>query len=71
LVINFAIEVAYSGFPLNDERLRAYVNEICRRRHGSKFPAEGVGKIWVDRFIERHHDRLHKYMSRPLDRKRG
>ena len=73
LVVQFAIECAHIGFPLTSDHLRAHCNEIARRQHGDKFPAEGVasGKNWVDRFVERNHTKLHKYLSRPIDATRA
>ncbi|KIK33713.1 hypothetical protein CY34DRAFT_18196 [Suillus luteus UH-Slu-Lm8-n1] len=36
-----------------------------------KFPAEGVGKNWTDRFVEKHMDELGRFWTRSLDTTRG
>ncbi|KII85726.1 hypothetical protein PLICRDRAFT_145598, partial [Plicaturopsis crispa FD-325 SS-3] len=59
------------GFPLSHRRLKEHVDEICRARLGSKFPATGVGKNWTHRFAEKHSERIRVSWSRPLDSKRG
>ncbi len=70
LVINFALESAERGFPLTPRSLEEHVNTIARARHAD-FPEGGVGENWTDRFIARHHDRLHVYLSRKIDSKRA
>ncbi|KAE9403380.1 hypothetical protein BT96DRAFT_753483, partial [Gymnopus androsaceus JB14] len=57
-VINYALELASWGHPLDHRRLKEHVDEICRSRLGSKFPEKGVGKRWTYRFVARHSDCL-------------
>jgi hypothetical protein len=71
VIIGYAIEVASRGFPLSHARLREHVNEICDARLGDKFPAQGVGRRWTSRFVEKHADRLTMYWAHPLDNTRG
>ncbi|KAJ7438903.1 hypothetical protein B0H11DRAFT_1824888, partial [Mycena galericulata] len=71
IVIAYAVEVASRGFPLSHLRLKECVDEICRGRLGSEFPAGGVGEKWTQRFCEKHSDRLETYWTAPLDNKRG
>lgn len=71
VVIDFTIEMGHRGFPLSHRRLKEHVDLICRARHGSKFPAIGVGINWTYRFSKRHSTRLKITRSRPLEDKRG
>ena len=71
IVIDFIIEMAHRGFPLSHQRLKEHVDLICRARHGSNFPATGVGINWTYRFSKRHSARLKLAGSRPLEDKRG
>ena len=66
-VVDYAVEVATRGFPLDHHRLAEHVNEICRARLGAAFPKEGVGKNWTHCFVLKHLDNLKTYWSRPLD----
>jgi hypothetical protein len=50
---------------------RTDVDLICRARHGSKFPATGVGMNWTYRFSKRHSTHLKLASSRPLEDKWG
>jgi hypothetical protein len=68
LVVDYCLELARSGFPLSHRRLRECVDKI---KCAEEPDFEGVGENWVDRFIERHWDRLHTYWSSPLDSVRG
>lgn len=70
-VINYAVEVAARGFPLNHNRLKEHVDEILCARLGNKFPKNGVGPGWTGLFIQRHSARLTRYWSAPLDNIRG
>ncbi|KAJ7683502.1 hypothetical protein B0H14DRAFT_2244635, partial [Mycena olivaceomarginata] len=70
-VIAFAKDVANHGFPLNHQRLKEAVDEICRVRLGDRFPAGGVGKNWTGRFMEKYYDELWMYWSHSPDSKRG
>ncbi|KAJ7593196.1 hypothetical protein C8J56DRAFT_720203, partial [Mycena floridula] len=54
IIINYSIEMASRNFPLNHERLKRIVDQICRARLGDEFPEAGVGKNWTDRFVEKH-----------------
>jgi hypothetical protein len=65
------VETGSMGFGLDHRRLKEHVDEICRARHGLKFPPTGVGKQWTHRFMEKHSDRLHAYKARPLENIRG
>jgi len=71
VVIEYATDMAACGFPLTHKLLKEHVDEICHSRLGDKFPAEGVGKKWTTRFLEKHSDHLSTYTSRPLKDVRG
>jgi hypothetical protein len=70
-VIEYAIEIAARGFPLTHKLFKEHVDEICHVRLGDKFPSEGVGKNWTDRFVEKYSDRLKTYTARPLEEVRS
>ncbi|CAA7270386.1 unnamed protein product [Cyclocybe aegerita] len=63
-VVNYLIETAAQGFGLSHRRLKEHVIELCRAHYGTSFP--GLGKHWSHRFVERHHEHLHVYRTRPL-----
>ena len=71
VIVLFAMEMAERGFPLSPRRLREHAEQILRRRMGSLFPENGLGKDWTTRFITRHYDRLGGYWSTPLDKSRA
>ncbi|KAJ7848358.1 hypothetical protein B0H14DRAFT_2187115, partial [Mycena olivaceomarginata] len=70
-VISYAVEVTNRGFPLTHRRLKEVVDGICSVRLGDKFPSAGVGKKWMGRFVEKHHDHLWTYWSHSLDNRCG
>jgi hypothetical protein len=47
VVINYTLELAEMGHPLDHRCLKEHVDEICRAQYGPKFPALGVGKQWT------------------------
>ncbi|TFK82752.1 hypothetical protein K466DRAFT_471634, partial [Polyporus arcularius HHB13444] len=57
-VVDFTIDTALRGFPLNHKRLKQHVDSICRAKYGSIFLEDGVGKEWTQRFVDRHSERL-------------
>lgn len=69
-VIAYAIELGARGFPLSHRRLKEHVDEVCHAHYGDKFPEEGVGKNWTDRFVSSHHQ-LSTYWAKSLDNARG
>lgn len=71
IVVDFAIEMAWRGFPLSHGRLKDHVDLMAAARLGRAFPEEGIGRRWTTRFITRHSDELKVVPSRPLEDKRG
>ena len=71
IVIEYIGELGNRGFPLSHRRLREHVNEILRTRLGDAFPADGVGKQWTHRFVEKHSSKIKMSWSAPLESKRG
>lgn len=69
-VIKFAEELAERGIPLTHKTLEEHVNFILTMRLG-KTGFRGVGKNWVDRFLEKHSDRLKTFLASPLERSRA
>ncbi|KAF9522927.1 hypothetical protein CPB83DRAFT_776285 [Crepidotus variabilis] len=56
IVVDFAIEMAWRGFPLSHGRLKDHVDLMAAARLGRAFPEEGIGRCWTTRFITRHSD---------------
>ncbi|KZP14785.1 hypothetical protein FIBSPDRAFT_692831, partial [Athelia psychrophila] len=54
VVVEFLREMGDRGFPLNHRRVKEHVDEILHARLGKECPAEGVGRKWTSRFVERH-----------------
>ncbi|KAF8174026.1 hypothetical protein K438DRAFT_1525755, partial [Mycena galopus ATCC 62051] len=71
MVIDYAVELASRGFPLNHDRLKTCVDDICCARLGDQFPESGVGVNWTQRFVEKHSVRLQAFWGKPMDNKRG
>ncbi len=71
IIVDFAIDCALRGFPLNHHRLKEHVDAVCRARGVIDFPGDGVGHEWTYRFVERHSERLKPYWSRSLDTSRA
>lgn len=71
IIVAFSIEIGARGFPLSHRRLKEHVDRIARARLGDKFPANGVGKNWTNRFMLRVRDRLKTADSRSLEEKCG
>jgi hypothetical protein len=68
-IVDYAIRLAEIGWPPSLQRIKEHAEEICRGHHGEGF--EGLGKNWVNQFVERHQSRLKPYWSRPLDHSRA
>jgi len=66
-VIDYAAEIAKWGHGLSHRRLKEHVDEILHARLRSKFPETSVSAQWTYHFMEKHSDRLHLYVARPLD----
>ncbi|KIJ18804.1 hypothetical protein PAXINDRAFT_71306, partial [Paxillus involutus ATCC 200175] len=66
-MVAFCLDLAAQGFPLNHRSLKLHVDSVLRGRLGRTFPETGVGKNWIDRFLEQHSSDLSRYWSAPLD----
>ena len=71
VILEFALEIASRGWPLDKEHIRAHINAICQARLGGIFPKNGVGLNWVDQFLKCHTDRIQTYRSHPLEALHG
>lgn len=71
VVIEFIVEMGNRGFPLSHKRLKEHVDDILQARLGDRFRANGVGKQWTARFIEKYSNRIMMARSAPLEEKRG
>lgn len=71
VVVDFAIDTAVRGFPLNHRRLKEHVDEVCQAKLGDTFLVGRVGKEWTQWFLDRHFQRLKPYWSRALDHARA
>jgi hypothetical protein len=69
VLVQFIIESADRGFPLNHDLIKFYVNAIIASRAGAD--ADMCGKKWVFGFLDRHHDVLQSHWSKPLDTQRA
>ena len=70
-MLDFILELASRGWPLNKQRTREHVNKICSAKLGAEFPEDGVGEHWVDHFLGRHRDLIQTYRAHPLESLRG
>ena len=61
VILEFALEIALQGWPLDKKHIRAHVNAICWARLGGIFPENEVGLNWVDWFLKRHTDHIQTY----------
>ena len=43
------------------------MDEVLQARLGSDFPENGVGKNWINQFVEKHSSRLQTHWSKPLE----
>lgn len=69
VLVNYILECASRGLPLTHGQL---YEEASHMYHALKGPdAEPLGKNWVDRFLERHHKRVHTHWSKALDMQRA
>ena len=61
MVVEFTINTALQGFPLNHKRLKEHVDTVCWEKYGTggRFPKDGVGKEWTQRFVQQHSSQLH------------
>jgi hypothetical protein len=55
-LVSFLEEAARRGFPETKETAKAYALAILRNLNGD--PTAGIGQKWMDRFLERHAERL-------------
>ena len=67
-IIEYTLDCASRGFPLDHKQLKAAGDDTARARLGDDFPESGVGEQWTGRFIERHSDHLHMYGTWGLDK---
>ena len=65
VIVDFALQSSDRGFPCTHAFLGQQANAILESQNGDSY--EPVGKNWVDRFLQRHHDRLQTHWSRKLD----
>lgn len=71
LIVDYAIEMAERGFPLKLKELQCHAEDILQARLGDGFTKSGLGKHWAERFVRRHNDKLQRYFSRGLDKRRA
>ncbi|KAF5375698.1 hypothetical protein D9615_009380 [Tricholomella constricta] len=69
VIINYALKLAEEGWPFSRTRMQEHADEVVRARHGDSFV--GVGKCWVDRFVNKHNTHLKACWSRTLDQQRA
>ncbi|KAH7919618.1 hypothetical protein BV22DRAFT_993879, partial [Leucogyrophana mollusca] len=71
-MVHFLLESAKCGFPLSHEQIIAYANAIIERRKGNNFDLEKdcIGKQWIFRFLDQHHEQLQTHWGKSLDTQR-
>lgn len=57
--------------PLTYDEIARFANEILQKHNGPEPNDCLVGKNWVSRFLERHHDRVQTFWSKKLDTQRA
>ena len=69
ILVNFILESAGQGFPMTHKQIEEYANLILWNHIGLEY--KPVGKNWVHRFIDRHHEQLQTHWTKPLDTQRA
>lgn len=69
VLVNFILESANRGFPLDHKAIQHHANAIRESRLGGD--CEKCGKAWVSRFLDRHRDTIQTHWSKPLDTQRA
>ena len=69
VLVQFILESADRGFPLNHSTIRSYADAIIKSRMGED--AEGCGQYWIPAFLDRHRNSLQSHWSKPLDTQRA
>lgn len=67
-IVELAELCADRGFPMTHDMIYECATTILEAHDPTKLP---LGKNWVDRFIDRHRDRLKTHWSRSLDKVRA
>lgn len=65
VLVDFLIDIASRAFPDTRKRFKNRINVILQAKYGD--PAFEIDEQWVDRFLERHSDRVSKYWSTSLE----
>ncbi|CAK5275007.1 unnamed protein product [Mycena citricolor] len=71
IIISYARNLAARGFPLNHALLKECIEAVVCARLGDAFPADGLGKNFTARFLEKHSDQLRTCWASNLENKRG
>lgn len=71
VVIAYIGEIGNQGFSLSHKWLKEHVDAICQACLGELFPTDGVGKNWMDHFIEKHSEAIKMSWSQPLKQSVG
>jgi hypothetical protein len=69
VLVDFIKGSADHSFPLSHLAIQSYANAVIASRQGSS--ADPVGKQWIFRFLDRHHEELQTHWSKPLDMQRA
>jgi hypothetical protein len=68
VLLDMIEEGADQGFPPTGKRIIEAAQAILQAREG---PNEKLGEGWLDRFLNRHRDRIQGIWSRPLEMQRA
>ena len=69
VLVDFILESANRGFPLDHKAIRHHANAIRESRLGED--CEKCKRAWVTRFLNRHRDTLQTHWSKSLDTQRA
>jgi hypothetical protein len=69
VLVDFIKDSADHGFPLTHRAIKSYANAALQSRLGAEL--KPVGKQWIFRFLDRHHEEIQTHWSKPLDMQRA
>jgi hypothetical protein len=68
-LVQFMLESADRGFPLGHRQIEQFADAVRQAILGPD--CDPVGAKWVFAFLDRHHDALRTFWSKPLDTQRA
>jgi len=68
-LVDLILESSKQGFPMPHREIRRYTNLVLQSRLG--VDCEPLSHKWVFKFLDRQHERLQSFWSKPLDMQRA